>query len=293
MLVSVSIYFLLVIGVLALVCLPEVRDRAVAGAMGWWRRGRETGSVWRAEGVRRASRHGELARDITGRFAALLRRHAFALMAALAVIVALPLASVLLRAAFRVDSFDPNASRVVDEHVAELLKGEELVTPSPLPPEYFMTPEVEEWQPLARSASRQWDLLDENFRQRLLLAFKIMREQYGYDMVLTEGYRSPQRQATLAALGPSVTRAGPFESYHQFGLAADSAFMRDGRIVISEKDPWAMAGYERYGQVAKSLGLVWGGDWRGLRDLGHVELHRPRTLSTGDDRLAAGSAATR
>ncbi len=206
--------------------------------------------------------------------------------AALGVIAGLPTAALLLRGAYRADSFDANASHQIDERVAQLLRGEELVPPPPLPPEFFMTAEVEAWQPLARHASRQWDLLDETFRQRLLWVFKLVYEKYGYEMVLIEGYRSPQRQASLAALGPTVTRAGPFESYHQFGLAADCAFLRDGRIVISEKDPWAMAGYEHYGEVAKSLGLVWGGDWRNLRDLGHIELRRPRVAPTRADNPA-------
>jgi len=287
MLFGVFLYFLLVVAVLALVCLPPLRDRATTGVTGLWRRGRARGAAWRLSSARHAARRAESAQDFGQRVVRTTRRLATALAAALVVIVALPLGAVLLRGAFRVDSFDPNASHEVDERVAELLKGEQLVPPPALPPEFFMTTEVEEWQPLARSASRQWDLLDDAFRQRLLLSFRLLHEQYGYDMVLIEGYRSPQRQAALAALGPSVTRAGPFESYHQYGLAADCAFLRDGRIVISEKDPWAMAGYERYGQVARSLGLVWGGDWHGLRDLGHVELHRPHGDAAGGDNRAA------
>ena len=286
MLFGVFLYFLLVVAVLALVCLPPLRERAAAGVAGLWRRGRARGGAWRVAGTRGVARRTESAQDTGQRWVQAARHHALALMAAAGVIVAFPLGAVVLRGAFRVDSFDPSASHAVDERVAELLKGEDLVPPPPLPPEVFMTTEVEEWQPLARSASRQWDLLDEAFRQRLLLSFKLVHEQYGYDMVLVEGYRSPQRQAALAALGPSVTRAGPFESYHQFGLAADCAFLRDGRIVISEKDPWAMAGYEHYGQVARSLGLVWGGDWQGLRDLGHVELHRQRGVFAGGDNRA-------
>ena len=293
MLFGVFLYFLLVVAVLALVCLPPVRERAAAGVAVLWRRSRTRGAAWRRASRTHAARHAESAQDSGQRLLRATRRHAAALTAALAVIVLLPLGAVLLRGTFRVDSFDPSASRAVDDRVAELLKGEELVPPPPLPPEFFMTTEVEEWQPLARSASRQWDLLDETFRQRLLLSFKLVHEQYGYDMVLIEGYRSPQRQAALAALGPSVTRAGPFESYHQFGLAADCAFLRDGRIVISEKDPWAMAGYEHYGQVARSLGLVWGGDWKGLRDLGHVELHRPHDVAAGGDNRATELPASR
>jgi peptidoglycan L-alanyl-D-glutamate endopeptidase CwlK len=293
MLFGVFLYFLLVVAVLALVCLPSVRERAAAGVAVLWRSSRARGTAWRRASRTHAARHAESAQDSGQRLLRATRRHAVALTAALAVIVLLPLGAVVLRGTFRVDSFDPSASRAVDDRVAELLKGEELVPPPPLPPEFFMTTEVEEWQPLARSASRQWDLLDDAFRQRLLLSFRLVHEQFGYDMVLIEGYRSPQRQAALAALGPSVTRAGPFESYHQFGLAADCAFLRDGRIVISEKDPWAMAGYEHYGQVARSLGLVWGGDWKGLRDLGYVELHRPHDVAAGGDNRATELPAGR
>jgi peptidoglycan L-alanyl-D-glutamate endopeptidase CwlK len=75
-------------------------------------------------------------------------------------------------------------------------------------------------------------------------------------------------------MGGHVTNAGAWQSYHQYGLGADCAFLRDGKLVITEKDPWAMRGYELYGQVAERLGLVWGGRWR-LMDFGHVEWRKP------------------
>jgi peptidoglycan L-alanyl-D-glutamate endopeptidase CwlK len=96
-------------------------------------------------------------------------------------------------------------------------------------------------------------------------------------MVLLEGYRSPERQQMLANLGTHVTNAKAFQSYHQFGLAADSAFYRDGKLIISERDAWAMEGYRLYGEYAESVGLVWGGRWQ-MRDLGHVELRRTGTV---------------
>ena len=67
-------------------------------------------------------------------------------------------------------------------------------------------------------------------------------------------------------------------SYHQHGLAADFAFLRDGRIVISEQDPWAMRGYALLGEIAEATGLTWGGRWS-LKDYGHVELRRPARLA--------------
>ncbi len=160
-----------------------------------------------------------------------------------------------------------------DPVIVALLEGEQLIPPAPLPPEVFTTLEIQAERPMINSASRDWQLLESNFRQLLLRAYKIMEEKHGYTMVLIEGYRTPERQNILAALGPHVTRARAFQSYHQHGRAADSGFMRNGKIIISERDPWAMKGYQQFGEVAESVGLTWGGRWK-LMDFGHVELRR-------------------
>lgn len=162
---------------------------------------------------------------------------------------------------------------VPDAQVTALLKGERLVPPVALPPLAFNTAEVQLVRPMLADASRNWGMLRPEFSQRLLMAFKIMKEKYGYEMTLLEGYRSPARQDMLARLGNQVTNARAWQSWHQYGLAADCAFWRDGKIVISEKDPWAMRGYRLYGEVAESLGLTWGGRWT-MMDLGHTELRQ-------------------
>lgn len=155
---------------------------------------------------------------------------------------------------------------------ATLLRGEQLVPPPPLPPEVFVAKEVEAVRQALSGASREWLALDADFRQRLLVVFQLMAQK-GYQMVLIEGYRSPERQTYLATLGPQITNAGAYQSYHQFGLAGDCAFYRNGRLIISEKDPWAMEGYRLYGSLAESVGLTWGGRWK-LMDFGHVELRQ-------------------
>jgi len=164
-----------------------------------------------------------------------------------------------------------------DTKIALLLAGERLSAPPPLAPEIFTTREVELVRPATSWGSRDWALLDDDFRQRLLSIFMIMRERHGYEMVMLEGYRSPERQAALAAMGQTVTQAAPGQSYHQHGLAADSAFLRNGQLVISEQDAWAMRGYQLYGELANEMGLTWGGEWR-MRDYGHVELRIPGVL---------------
>lgn len=172
-----------------------------------------------------------------------------------------------------------DVTRVTDKQVAVLLAGEQLIPPLPLPPEVFTTREVELIRPDVAHASRNWGQLDAEFMQRLLVVFKLMKERHGYDMVLIEGYRSPERQASLFEQGGHVTQAAANMSYHQYGLAADSAFFRDGKVVISERDPWAMQGYRLYGEIAAQVGLTWGGNWK-LQDYGHVELRRPGVLGS-------------
>jgi peptidoglycan LD-endopeptidase CwlK len=198
-------------------------------------------------------------------------RHAAFVLAAAALLGGLPLAAMLAAGARGEEQSSDLDYRPVNVQVAQLLEGEHLAPPQPLPPLAFTTAEVTLVRPMLAGASRDWSLLDDGFSQRLLLVFRIMREQYGYDMALLEGYRSPQRQDQLAAAGPHVTSARAYQSYHQFGQAADCAFVRDGKLVISERDPWAMRGYRLYGETAEAVGLRWGGRWA-MMDFGHVEL---------------------
>ncbi|WP_082439541.1 MULTISPECIES: M15 family metallopeptidase [unclassified Massilia] len=199
-----------------------------------------------------------------------LRKRRAYLAVCLPLVLAPPLIALLLRRPDMLPGYEPSDT-VVDAQVAALLKGEQLVPPASLPPVAFTSREVELVRPMLVDASRNWGLMHPDFSQRLLLAFRIMKEKYGYEMALLEGYRSPARQDMLAKMGSAVTNARAFQSWHQYGLAADCAFLRDGKLVISEKDPWAMRGYQLYGEVAESLGLTWGGRWA-MMDLGHTEL---------------------
>ena len=286
MLIGVVIYFLIATALLACWLLPPVRGWALGAVQGVWNRSQARARRCSSAGGMVVQGLGASAQRQARAAAGGLKRHGRWLAAALALLVLAPALALALRSWNRFDGFDHTASREVDERVAALLQGEQLVPPPALPPELFTVQEVAVLRPMLGTASRQWELLDLDFRQRLLLVFKQLKEEHGYDAVLLEGFRSAERQAALAALGPTVTQAGAFESYHQYGLAADVAFLREGRIVISERDPWAMRGYELYGQAAESLGLQWGGRWRGLRDYGHVELRRPGVMRPATTRAA-------
>jgi len=277
--VGVFLYLLAAVGLALLLLVPAARAQAWRGL----ERGQLRWRAWQHRQSQVAHSVSQQARTHGSQGWQLLRRQAWPLGLALLALLLVPAALLLLRQQMPADTFDHRLERPRDARIAALLMGEQLVPPPTLPPELFLQRELEQARPLVRSANREWALLDAEFRQRLLVVFQILKERHGYEAVLIEGYRSPERQAALQALGPQVTQAGAFESYHQHGLAADIAFLRAGRIVISERDPYAMQGYQLLGEAAVSVGLTWGGAWRSLKDYGHVELRRAGVLRRATD----------
>ncbi len=284
MLIGIALYFVLAVGLATLLFVPSARravahrfSRAMRTSQSFGRQG-QAGAELAGHGVRGAA-------SATGYW---LRSRGPWILGGLILLTLMPMMALWLRDRSPADTYDHRVVRPRDDRIAGLLQGEQLVPPPPVAPELFMQQEVQLARPMVQTASREWALLDPEFRQRLLVVFQLLRERHGYEAVLLEGYRSPERQAKLSAMGPTVTQAGAFESYHQYGLAADVAFMRNGRIVISERDPWAMNGYELYGELAREVGLTWGGSWRTLKDYGHVELRRSGVLRRAADNAHAG-----
>jgi peptidoglycan L-alanyl-D-glutamate endopeptidase CwlK len=275
-LLAVGLYFVLACVVSWVILFPSAREfmwNALAGA--GQRLQRRASQLARRQ-WRGAEALGAGGRASVGALGAFLRRHYLLCLGGLVLLCVPPLVAVLLASRSTLSGYEPS-TREVNTQVADLLQGEQLVPPPPLPPLVFASAEVAQERPMLVSASRDWAQMHPVFTQRLLMVFKIMKERHGYDMAILEGYRSPERQNALAAMGPSVTNAAAFQSWHQYGLAADCAFVRDGKLVISEKDPWAMRGYQLYGEVAESMGLTWGGRWK-MMDFGHTELRMPGVM---------------
>jgi peptidoglycan L-alanyl-D-glutamate endopeptidase CwlK len=156
-----------------------------------------------------------------------------------------------------------------EDHVGGRLTGERLVPPPALPPSFFRNAE----RPELVELDRNWDHLNADFAQAILRVLKRM-EAKGRPFALLEGFRSAERQNRLSQMGYHVTRAAAYQSQHQFGMAADLAPIKDGRVSISERDPWTLEAYQMMGKAAAEEGLVWGGNWANLRDYGHVEARR-------------------
>jgi peptidoglycan L-alanyl-D-glutamate endopeptidase CwlK len=278
LLLLLPLYFLIAIGVSALLVFPSLREAVARGARALAqgiRQGMARGAGQAGEAVGGSA---QAVRAGFGKAGGAFAAYRWHIAAGLLVVLLPSLFAFVMR--HNHTFFYEDRTAGPDPRIQALLTGERLVPPPPLPPEAFTTREVELVRPNLGGASRDWNLLDADYRQRLLAAYRVMREEHGYEMVLIEGYRSPERQADLAKMGTHVTNAGAYQSYHQFGLAADSAFLREGKVVVSEKDPWAMRGYELFGETAERVGLTWGGRWK-MMDFGHTELRRPGVLQRG------------
>lgn len=70
------------------------------------------------------------------------------------------------------------------------------------------------------------------------------------------------------APGAIVTKARGCMSWHVWGRAVDFLVMDNGKAVSG-----ADSRYDRMGELAKGLGMIWGGDFSWGRDAGHVEYH--------------------
>lgn len=89
----------------------------------------------------------------------------------------------------------------------------------------------------------------------------------GTPIVITELYRTKERQATLVAKGLSKT----MKSKHIDGLAFDMVFLDD--LADGDVDAeWSQ--YEELGKEWERLGGAWGGRWKNFPDAMHFEWTR-------------------
>lgn len=100
-----------------------------------------------------------------------------------------------------------------------------------------------------------------------LLYFQGRLKQFG--LTVEELNRRRQRIGLLPLTEKEantvVTSVRGWQSFHQYGLAFDIAVVKQGKIDWNDTQS-----YQKLGQIGKSLGLVWGGDWK-MKDLVHFQ----------------------
>lgn len=112
-------------------------------------------------------------------------------------------------------------------------------------------------------------------------------ERLGLQMRVTHGLRTFQEQWNIYAQGRKrigndwiitdmkkvVSYALPGDSFHNYGLALDIAFMgRDPYLEKMKPQDFKLA-WEEYGRMATGKGLEWGGSWPGKKkDRPHIQM---------------------
>lgn len=99
-----------------------------------------------------------------------------------------------------------------------------------------------------------------------------LSRQNGIEIVITQTLRTREEQDALYAQGRTaagniVTNARYPYSMHCWGLAFDFAVKVGGKVNWNRLDL-----YDRVGQLGKSIGLRWGGDFKTIKDRPHFEL---------------------
>jgi LysM repeat protein len=76
--------------------------------------------------------------------------------------------------------------------------------------------------------------------------------------------------------GKVVTNARGGQSFHNFGLAFDILLLdASGKVTWDGQHPgWRIAG-----RAGVAVGLLWGGDWKGFKDLPHFEIRGQLSLA--------------
>jgi len=98
-----------------------------------------------------------------------------------------------------------------------------------------------------------------------------VEKRLGKRLRITDGYRTFAEQNKLYAqgrttAGKKVTNAKGGQSYHNYALAFDCYFTKDGKVDFSHAITPEVA------KIGNELGLEWGGNWKSLKDYPHFQL---------------------
>jgi peptidoglycan L-alanyl-D-glutamate endopeptidase CwlK len=119
--------------------------------------------------------------------------------------------------------------------------------------------------------SRSLDELVPPAKQRAQ-AFVEAAKAKGIDLLVTSTYRDHESQAALYAQGRTtpgavVTKAKPGQSWHNHRCALDVVALVNGKPVWSTTDPI----WQKIGEIGKSCGLEWAGDWKDFKEFPHFQ----------------------
>ena len=100
----------------------------------------------------------------------------------------------------------------------------------------------------------------------------------GIDIIITSTYRDNESQDALYAQGRSkpgskVTNAKGGQSFHNYRLAFDFLPGKDGKYDWND-----LSRFRQCGEIGKSIGLEWAGDWKSFKEYAHLQFTDGLTL---------------
>jgi peptidoglycan LD-endopeptidase CwlK len=126
--------------------------------------------------------------------------------------------------------------------------------------------------------SRSLDDLAPPAKQRAE-AFIAAASAKGIDLLVTSTYRDSESQDALYAQGRStpgniVTRAKAGQSWHNWRCALDVVPLVNGKAIWDDQALW-----KQVGEIGKSCGLEWAGDWKTFKEYPHFQYTGGLTLA--------------
>lgn len=118
--------------------------------------------------------------------------------------------------------------------------------------------------------SRSLDDLTPTMKDKCL-QFIAKCKEVGIDVIITSTYRDFESQDALYAQGRTkpgakVTNARGGESYHNYRIAFDFCPIVNGKAQWSD-----IALFKRCGEIGKTLGLEYAGDWVSFKEYAHLQ----------------------
>jgi peptidoglycan L-alanyl-D-glutamate endopeptidase CwlK len=127
--------------------------------------------------------------------------------------------------------------------------------------------------PAAQRKAREWlaRCLGEKINVKIICGTRTWKEQAE---LYAKGRTAP---------GPKVTNAKSGYSWHNFGVAWDF-------VVFDAKGQplWESPMMTRCGEIGESLGLEWGGRWKGIKDTPHLQFKTGLSLAEARQRVSDG-----
>jgi len=126
--------------------------------------------------------------------------------------------------------------------------------------------------------SRNLDDLAPPAKQRAE-AFIAAAKAKGIDLLVTSTYRDNESQDALYAQGRTapgniVTRAKAGQSWHNYRCALDVVPLVNGKAIWDDQAVW-----KQVGEIGKSCGLEWAGDWVTFKEYPHFQYTGGLTLA--------------